>query len=260
MMKVVAAVALLAVCANAFVPQGVLKRDSPLRKSLTRPSMAEMGESDRSLALPMDKRPPNLDGSLPGDFGFDPVGFSNNLPRTWLIGGDERSLKWYREAELVHSRVAMLAALGWIFPEIWHLPGNAAVGVDAFAETNPWKALTTVPKEGLWQIAGTVSAIEFFRLRRVVRGEKEAGDLGLGQGEGRWNPFGFAFDEDEYYRMQVREIKNGRLAMIAIIGMMLQAAVTGEGLLEQIGEGFGLGPGYRLPAGTGLQKFFPEGL
>jgi hypothetical protein len=96
-------------------------------------------DDDNSIALPFDKRPTNLDGTLPGDVGFDPVGFSNNPPRPWLIGGSGRSLKWYREAEIVHGRVAMLAALGWVFPNIYHWPGNEDVrgvawrGVLAFA-------------------------------------------------------------------------------------------------------------------------------
>ncbi|PWZ11952.1 Chlorophyll a-b binding protein CP24 10B, chloroplastic [Zea mays] len=46
--------------------------------------------------------PPWLDGSLPGDFGFDPLG----------LGKDPAFLKWYREAELIHGRWAMAAVLG----------------------------------------------------------------------------------------------------------------------------------------------------
>ncbi len=72
--------------------------------------------SDRSQALPFDKCPEFLDGTLAGDRGFDPAGFTNNLPPEGLIGGEERSLKWYREAELVHSRVAMLAVVGQLVP------------------------------------------------------------------------------------------------------------------------------------------------
>jgi hypothetical protein len=48
------------------------------------------------LALPFDPRPVNLDGSMPGDVGFDPAGFSNKPPKAWLIGGEENSLKWYQ--------------------------------------------------------------------------------------------------------------------------------------------------------------------
>ena len=55
------------------------------------------------LAIPGTERPKNLDGTLPGDIGFDPLGFSNVI-----------DIKWLREAELKHARVAMLAFLGFI--------------------------------------------------------------------------------------------------------------------------------------------------
>ena len=76
-----------------------------------------------------------------GDVGFDPVGFSNNPPRPWLIGGEGRSLKWYREAEIVHGRVAMLAALGWVFPNIYHLPGNEDVSyIRTVLHSSAWQS------------------------------------------------------------------------------------------------------------------------
>ena len=37
-----------------------------------------------SQAVPFLPRPTNLDGSLVGDVGFDPLGFSNNFDPTWL--------------------------------------------------------------------------------------------------------------------------------------------------------------------------------
>lgn len=92
------------------------------------------------------------------------------------------------------------------------------MGVDAFANVNPLGALTQVPAAGLWQIAATVTFIELFRINRVIKGDKAAGDLGLGQGEGRWNPFGFKYTEEEYFEKQTQEIKNGRLAMVAWLG------------------------------------------
>merc|ERR1719502_2266909 len=42
--------------------------------------------------------PAVLDGSLPGDVGFDK---------------NKNSLLWMREAEIKHARLAMLAAVGW---------------------------------------------------------------------------------------------------------------------------------------------------
>jgi hypothetical protein len=58
-------------------------------------------------AIPGSERPKNLDGTMVGDIGFDPLGFSN-----WL------NLNWAREAEIKHGRIAMLAATGMIV-QVW---------------------------------------------------------------------------------------------------------------------------------------------
>jgi hypothetical protein len=46
--------------------------------------------------------------SLPGDFGFDPLG----------LGEDPESLKWYVQAELVHARFAMLGVAGILLTDV----------------------------------------------------------------------------------------------------------------------------------------------
>uniref|UniRef100_N1R056 Chlorophyll a-b binding protein, chloroplastic n=1 Tax=Aegilops tauschii TaxID=37682 RepID=N1R056_AEGTA len=51
-----------------------------------------------------------LQPSLPGDFGFDPLGF----------GSEPESLRWFAQAELMHGRWAMLAAAGILVPEVLH--------------------------------------------------------------------------------------------------------------------------------------------
>jgi len=148
----------------------------------------------------------------------------------------------------------MLAVVGWFTPELFHFPGNDAVGVNAFAETNPFKALSTVPASGLWQISAAIFAIEYFRIKNIIRGDGEPGELGLGQ-KGSINPFGFKYSDEEYFAMQTREVKNGRLAMIAIIGLFLQTAATGKGILEQLGGAFAI-PSAVSKAGY----YFPDGL
>jgi hypothetical protein len=240
----------LAVCANAFVVPRSGSSMSSLRMS-----------EERSIALPFDKRPPNLDGTLPGDVGFDPAGFSNNPPKPWLIGGEGNSLKWYREAEIVHGRIAQLAVLGLLVPNFFHFAGNPAVGVpeNAFAETNPFKALTTVPAEGLWQITLVIFGIELNRIKRIIRGDKNPGDLGLGQTG--FNPFNFKYTEEEYFEKQVQEIKHGRLAMIASVGMLLQSAASGKSVADQLADAFTFPEERALLSGPGaLGDFFPQGL
>jgi len=45
---------------------------------------------------------------LAGDYGFDPL----------ALAGDAKGLAWYREAEMKHARLAMLAAVGWPVAEL----------------------------------------------------------------------------------------------------------------------------------------------
>lgn len=189
--------------ASAFVP-GAL----PLAGVRNAPAKLSMAATpDRSVAIPIDPYPEGLDGEMVGDVGFDPAGFANNPP-SWVSGdapGTAGRVKWYREAELAHGRVAMLAAAGWIFPEIYHFPGNNVLGADRFAETNPLLAYGNIPNAGGIQIVVTILILETIRLNRSIRtNDGPAGDIGLGQGEGRWNPFNFNYTEEEYAEKQLQ--------------------------------------------------------
>merc|ERR1719503_469223 len=59
------------------------------------------------------------DNSMVGDKGFDPLGFADSVEK----------LRIYREAELKHGRLAMLAALGWPVSEALDKPIAAALGM-----------------------------------------------------------------------------------------------------------------------------------
>lgn len=61
-----------------------------------------------------------LNGTLPGDYGYDPLGLAK----------DAETLAKYRANELLHARWAMLAAAGAIIPE-----GLAANGADVKGAT-----------------------------------------------------------------------------------------------------------------------------
>ncbi|CAM9583859.1 unnamed protein product [Hapterophycus canaliculatus] len=233
-----AAAALCAVApAAAFMPGSL-----PLAGVRSAPAKLSMAATpERSISIPIDPYPEGLDGEMVGDVGFDPAGFANNPP-AWVQGegsGTAARVKWYREAELAHGRVAMLAAAGWIFPEIYHFPGNTVLGADRFAEMNPLLAYGKIPTAGGIQIVITLLILETIRLNRSIRNpDAPAGDIGLGQGEGRWNPFNFNYSEEEYAEKQLQEMKHGRTAMIAITGMYFQTIVQGQPILAQLGEAF----------------------
>ena len=77
-----------AASAAAFAPA----HNSAARQSAS--SALRMAEPEKSQALPFAPRPKLLDGTLPGDVGFDPFGFA---------GDDKASLMNQREAEIKHG-------------------------------------------------------------------------------------------------------------------------------------------------------------
>lgn len=165
-----------------------------------------------SVALPFMPRPEALDLTMVGDKGFDPFGFSSSY-----------DLRWLREAELKHCRVAMLAVVGWIATD-WglHLPGDVHnVGTvaahDAAVKSGAMSQLL------LWiGIAEVWSAIAIKEMM-LEESDRMPGDYALDISGG----FKRASAEDKE-SLQLKELNNGRLAMIAFGGIVTQAVLTGE--------------------------------
>jgi len=194
-----------------------------------------------------------------GDVGFDPFGYTDFEQQTFLVGGKSiPNILWYREAEIAHGRVAMLAALGYVFPNIAHFPGNEALGMDVFANMNPLEAVKTVPVAGWLQILVAIGFIEKYHIEKLLEGSAGTGDIGLGQ-KSSWNPFGFSYSEEEYAEKQLQELKNGRLAMIAAAAFILQNAAAKVGVVQQLSGAFSR-PEFATVAGNGLDKYFVPGI
>jgi hypothetical protein len=198
-----------------------------------------------------------------GDVGFDPLGFSTVPVSAWFRGLSEREdypsdLTWYREAELIHGRIAQLAVVGFIAPGLFGtLPGNEWTGVDAYSYTNPLEAFGKVPGLALLQIFLFMSFLEFRRLN-IIKEEGSnymPGDLRIGQGEGRYNPFGLNYTPEQYEEKRLQELKHCRLAMVGIFGLWAQALASGVGVVDQLGAGLTV-PDYAAKAGY----FLPEGI
>lgn len=239
--------------AAAFQSAAVSKANTALSASFDRPSEA----------LPFAKNgaPSTLDGTLPGDVGFDPVGFSTadiaSVFDRQNNGDTMTDLYWLREAELTHGRIAQLACVGFIWPALYGtFPGNEAIGVDAYNFPNPVEALDGAPGIALAQIVGAASWIE---LRRVMMIKEQGasrvpGDLGIGQ-FGGYNPLELNFDEEKYAEIELQEIKHCRLGMLGALGLWLQACNSGTDVVSQLGKAFA-SPEYVAKAGY----FLPEGI
>ena len=245
-----ACIALALAPAAAFNFGDILKKKSaPKPAAPAAPQKSSSGGAYPSVALPFTTT--NLDGSLVGDVGFDPLGFSKYAPGAWWQGDEgDGSLKIFREAELMHGRIAQLACLGWVFPEIAHFPGKDG----AFGKMNPFEAVDAIPNAGWYQILAFMASLEVYRVNKLKDPAYVPGDLSLGQGPGRWNPFGFDYTPEEYAEKQLQEIKHCRLAMLGIIGLAAKSSGAGDvGVLAMLGGGK---PEFVTKAGF----YFPEGI
>jgi light-harvesting complex I chlorophyll a/b binding protein 4 len=168
---------------------------------------------------------------LPGvtaPFGFfDPLGFTKDLSPAELM--------LRRESELAHGRVAMVGALGFLVQESFHpiFPGVDGPAINQLGEitTFSW---------GLCAFATMSIAIASAELTRARIGWVDPNDLveggsrlqdGYIPGDLGFDPFGMKpQDADGMASMLNKEINNGRLAMIAVAGMVGQELVTQKGL------------------------------
>jgi hypothetical protein len=149
--------------------------------------------------------PKHLDGSLLGDYGFDPLRLGSK---------DKEVLKYYREAELTNGRWAMAAVAGILFTDLVGL-GNwweAGAKVESSFDLKTLIAIEVV----------TFAILEGFR----VKAYEKTGETGLGP-FAPFDPLNMRSDET-----RLKELKNGRLAMVAFLGFSSQAAVQGLGPIE----------------------------
>jgi len=166
-----------------------------------------------SKSLPFMLAPKNTKGYV-GDVGFDPLGFSDNF-----------DMKWLREAEIKHGRSAMLATVGFVMQQYWTLPGMTHVDDANLAPTAAGAA-------SMLQIVFWGGVMEFWTNKGNVTMETMFSDADRKPGQLGFDPMGLAVGktDEEMEAMQLKEIKNGRLAMLAIGGMIHHNWITGEPL------------------------------
>ena len=133
----------------------------------------------------------------------------------------------YREAELTHGRVGMLASLGFLVQEKFHplFTADGGPAIDQIPQLPVW----------LWVVmGGGIAAAEATRINiafRELDGSKMKAETALRPG---YTPGDLSFDplnlapEDpaEFALMQEKELAHARLAMIAAAGFLAQEAVT----------------------------------
>merc|ERR1712113_1085877 len=141
--------------------------------------------------------------------------------------GSEGRQRFYREVEVKHGRVGMLAALGFLVGEQFHPLWGGNIDVPSYI------AFQETPLQNFWPgVVFLIAVAEVFSVFTFnsplgdepwsIRSDHTPGDL-------RFDPFGLMpTDAKGLKEMQTKELNNGRLAMLAAAGMIAQELASGQ--------------------------------
>merc|ERR1711871_668003 len=112
----------------------------------------------------------------------DPLGFFD--PLNFCEDASEGKIKFYREVELKHGRVAMLAALGFLVGEQFHPLWGGDIDVPSYI------AFQETPLQAFWPaVVAAIAVVEVFSVftfqnpavgeKWAIRSDHEPGNLGF---------------------------------------------------------------------------------
>jgi hypothetical protein len=223
-MKIAAALALTLASASAFTAPAALKTQSS--------SALSMASVDEAFGVSIEtgnKCPP--------------------LGAAILKDAQPSAMKWFQNAEIKHGRIAMIATIGFMvqkwgvhFPlylgptgsnvfhpasdSAWYLSTSAGVTFSDVAAAAPLDAIKMVPAAGWLQIffmAGWFECIAFDRQwnqENPIPGNYGYDPLGFTKREGGW-------ESEELTSLRLKEIKNGRVAMMTMAAWVSNEAIPG---------------------------------
>jgi len=171
----------------------------------------------------------NMPGALAPMGFFDPLGFAEKA--------DEKTLKRYREAEVTHGRVAMLAVVGFFVGEA--VEGSSFLfdaqitgpAITHFEQVpDGWDALIVTAigaaEAQRAQIGWVDPADASYDQPGLLRDDYYPGDIGF-------DPLGIRpEDPEELDLMITKELQNRRLAMLAAADSFAQEFTDGLGIIE----------------------------
>jgi len=212
----------LAVASIEAVNQGKpFQRDISVMASLSNKDQVTLRAANAAVAAKAKEM-----AGVTAPMGFwDPVGFSSDC--------SEGKLLFYREVELKHGRVGMLASLGFLVGENWHPLFGGNIDVPSYL------AFQQTPLETFWGAVLVAIAIpEAYSVFQFAPPDDGGAGFewwtmkpGRVPGDFDFDPLGLKPDDPaEFKALQTKELNNGRLAMLAAAGMIAQELATGKKL------------------------------
>jgi len=240
-MKSALVITALVSSANAF---SMSSPKSSAERTLSMSSAASEAPTINGWTADADKFCAGLPGALSPMGEFDPLGLTADL--------SVAEIKRYREAEVTHGRVSMLAVLGYLVGENFHPLFNG--GISGPANTHLTQVTEVAPFFFAFLTAGIavcelnranvgwtkpVEAMNYNAQNEVkgafgalLRDDYYPGDIGF-------DPLGLKpTDPAEFAAMQTKELQNGRLAMLAAMGMIVQEQITHQTIGETLSNYF----------------------
>jgi len=146
---------------------------------------------------------------------YDPIGLAS-LEKTFDTQAE--NIGWLRHAEIKHGRVAMAAFVGYCVQSQYLFPGVS--GGDVSPEVQ-WDQL---PQNYKWSIILLVGALEAFDEA------DPAGHYTKGRDPGRHPAYQRKTNRspEQLAEGRVKELNNGRLAMLGIMGFVSSSSVPGS--------------------------------
>jgi len=223
---------------TAFAPQHLKASSTSLHESVE-DSVEEIAAVVYPTVNGWTADPNKFCAGLPGALSplgeFDPLNFLEDLPL--------QEVKRYREAEVTHGRVSMLATVGYLVAEKFHplfngeVTGPANSHLAQVQEISPfffaWLVTAIATAEFGRARVGWEAPVDALEKNKDVEGKTWLSKLNDGYypGDIGFDPLGLKpSDGAEFAQMQTKELQNGRLAMIGAMGMIVQEQVSGAPL------------------------------
>ncbi|GMH56623.1 hypothetical protein TrLO_g14355 [Triparma laevis f. longispina] len=181
-------------------------------------------------------------GGLPGDCNFDPLNFHKFDPylllhrnRLRLTSGStpiktrpkNLIMRDYRASEIRHGRLCMLVSILWPAQELLNnliLPSDYTFSILGGGLTLPWIPLF---------MCGCMMGLGYLDVYANVIQSETTGEAYQG-GDCFWDPIKIlqGCTPEQERQMLKREVWNGRFSMIAVLGYIVQEAVTGRAVVD----------------------------
>jgi len=130
------------------------------------------------------------------------------------------SADWLRKGELSNGRAAMLANVGWFWPKIVGTFDSTDV-----TTTDPLEAISQADNQWWAQWLALCGIIEGVKYRAELEGKSYTGD---GPAAFDWANQWDKLNASQKADMREKELKNGRLAMIAFISYVSAELIPGS--------------------------------